>query len=182
MLLNYFLIKKDDFLKEVTIEDVYILKWKIPNSVLLKKRLYGVARKEIEIDTVYMNFNIRGAAYSFYTHSYVFQKGAWSEPGLLMGYIKYKKNIERALDERYLESLNKCPLTGEKYTPLKNVKIIPLCHQTDYIPAYIKQRSSAFKEEHYNKEGKYLDEEFFFSLLSSRGFDISDVRWIRCDE
>lgn len=65
---------------------------------------------------------------------------------------------------------------------VKNVKIIPLCHQTDYIPAYIKHCSSAFKEEHYNKEGKYLDEEFFFSLLSSRGFDINDVRWIRCDE
>jgi hypothetical protein len=91
MLLERFLINKADFLKEVKIEDVYILKWKIPNSVLLKKRLYGVARKEIEIDTVYMNFSIRGAAYTFYTHSYVFQKGAWSEPGLLMGYIKYKR-------------------------------------------------------------------------------------------
>lgn len=57
-----------------------------------------------------------------------------------------------------------------------------LCHQTDYKPAYLKHRSSAFVEELYNKEGKYLDEEFFISILSSRGFDIDDVRWIRSNE
>lgn len=37
MLMNNLLINKDDFIKEIMIEDVYILKWKIPNSVLLKK-------------------------------------------------------------------------------------------------------------------------------------------------
>lgn len=181
MLMSNLLINKDDFLKEIMIEDVYILKWKIPNSVLLKKRLYGVARKEIEIDTVYMNFSIRGAAYTFYTHSYVFQKGLWFEPGLLMGYLKYKKNIERLLDERHLESLNKCPLTGEEYIPLKSVTRIPLFHQTDYKSAF-KHSSSAFVEEYYNKEGEYLDEEFFFSILSSRGFDIEEVRLMNCNE
>jgi hypothetical protein len=47
---------------------------------------------------------------------------------------------------------------------------------------YKKNRSNAFVEELDNLDGKYLDEEFFFSLLISRGLDIVDVRWVRCTD
>lgn len=162
------IISKQDFLREVLIEDVYILKWKIPNTVLYKKRLYGVARKDIEIDSIYMNFSIRGAPFSFYTHSYVFQKFRFSEPGLMMGYINFK-NTERLLSDDYLESVKKCPLTREDYVPLKNATKIPLYTYSDEFPSkipYKQNRSNAFVEELDNLDGKYLDEEFFLFITN----------------
>lgn len=54
-----------------------------------------------------------------------------------------------------------------------------LCHQTDYKPAYIKHRSSAFVEELYNKEGKHLDEEFLFmkiSILTKRSWMVITIK------
>ncbi|MGF7535251.1 hypothetical protein AAGG74_16480 [Bacillus mexicanus] len=138
-----------------------------------------MANKNVEINTVYMNFSFRNAAYCFYSHNYVCGGFACSYTGLMMGYVNFAK-AKRLLSDTEIQKIKIDPFTGQKYIPLKKVKRIPLWpytyEQSEF--KYKMNQSICFKE--FDKDivrPDYLDEEFFFALLESKGLDVSEVRW-----